>query len=428
MTADDQPTAPDRANALAKRLNIRALFAVGGGNASTLVLGLVTGIITSRVLGPEVRGELVVIQTWAGMAGVLLTAGATQAVVVYKGSDEDLPRPLLLQAGAAFAFGLLLFILLGLSGAQPWINRVGIVGGAIMTAGMVAGSNSAGLAQRLGKMTREFQYARLAPQAFGVLAIVWLWRTRIDQANEWALALGLAVLLPSSVVMVSLLGGVRALAKPNSWLPRKQFVRQSGIAFVAVTGSMIIYQIDGLMVAIWMSSEKVALYAVAASAAGACVAIGRTVGMLLFSELRGIAASSQQRIAIQRGTVRTIVVTAALAIPLIAITPEAIRILYGNPFVPAASATRWLVLASIPLAADYLLVHALLMLGAGRAVFKVQVVAGLMTVLLLGVTIPTGRLDLVALVSVGTYSISAAILFVAAMRRTESPSSCIVAR
>ena len=419
-----KPTASQGQSA---RWRIPAVFAVGGGNVAGLTMGLVSGAIASRVLGPTLRGELVVVQTWAGTAAVVLTLGVTQAVVTYPGSDNDLPRPLLLQSVVALAFGFGLFVLLALSGTQAWMNSAGILGGATLTAGMLMSSNSAGLAQRHGRMTGSFQRVRLIPQVIGALAIIWLWRAGIRGTNTWLLSLGLAILLPSCIMMLSLLGGPQALRMSHRWLPPRLLVRRARNAFLLVVGSSVIYRIDGLFVAMWMPSEKVALYAVAVAAGGACATIGQAVGMVVFSQLRGITEQDHQRAVIRAATARALLATSAVAIPLIAIAPRAIQFVYGTAFVPAAGATRLLVLASIPLAVDYLLVHALLSIKAGGPAFRVQILAGFLTVSLLAAALPTGRLVLVALVSVGVYSVSALLLFAAAMRRTASPQHKMVA-
>lgn len=404
-----------------RRWRASSLFAVGGGNVAVLLLGVVSGAIASRVLGPALRGELVVVQTWAGTAAVLLTLGVTQAVVTYTGSGHELPRPLLLQSAVAFTVGCGIFLLLAVSGTQNWMNLVGVFGGAALTAGMLISSNSAGLAQRHGRMTGEFQRVRLVPQVFGLVAAICLWLAGIRATNTWLIALGVATLLPAFVIMLSLLGGRRALEMPHKWLPPRLLVRGASSAFILVVGSSVIYRIDGLFVAAWLPSEKVALYAVAVAAAGACAMLGQAVGMLVFSQLRGITEHRQQRAVIRRGTARAVVATSAVAIPLIVIAPRAIQFVYGTAFVPATGATRLLVLASIPLVADYLLVHALLITGAGRRVFQVQILAGLLTVSLLIAALPTGQIVLVALVSVGVYLMSAVLLFSAAMRGTVTP-------
>ena len=106
------------------------------------------------------------------------------------------------------------------------MNPVGLFGGAALTAGMLISSNSAGLAQRHGRMTGDFQRVRLIPQVIGVLAIIWLWRAGIRETNTWLLALGFAALLPSCIMMLSLLGGPQALRMTHSWMPPRMLVRQ----------------------------------------------------------------------------------------------------------------------------------------------------------------------------------------------------------
>src|SRR5205823_5668480 len=98
-----------------------------------------------------------------------------QAVVTYRGDDVDLVSPLLLQAGLAIVLGAGLFTVLAVIGRQPWLNPIGVAGGAALTAGGLLSSNSAGLVQRQGRMTREFQRVRLLPQVVGVLAAALLW-------------------------------------------------------------------------------------------------------------------------------------------------------------------------------------------------------------------------------------------------------------
>lgn len=403
-----------------RRLRIPTVFAVSGGNVVGLVLGLASGAIAARVLGPTLRGELVVVQTWAGMAGVVLTLGVTQAAVTYPGSDDDLPRPLLLQSAGALGIGAVMFVALAASGAEDWMNLFGVLGGAALTAGMLMSSNSAGLAQRHGRMAGAFQRVRLLPQVLGVLAIIVLWRMGVQDSNTWLLALGLATLLPSSIMLVSVLGGLKSFRMTRPWLPSRLLVERAWSAFLLVVGSSVVYRIDGLFVAVWLPTEKVALYAVAVAAAGVCATIGQAVGMLVFSQLRGVTSGDHQRTIIRRGTVRALLAASLVAIPLLLIAPHAIQLVYGNDFTPATGAARLLVVGSIPLAADYLLVHALLSIGAGRRALHVQLLAGFLTVSLLAAAVPTGKLTLVACVSVGVYTVSALLLYFAAMRRMTS--------
>lgn len=393
------------------------LLAVGLGNVTGLVFGLVSGVIASRVLGPVLRGEFVAAQTWAGVSAGLLTLGVGQAVVTYRGEDRQLTGPLLLQAAGTLTFGVVLFAALSAYG-QRWLTAAGIVGGATLMTSALTSSTSAGYAQRLGRMTGAFQSVRLLPQAGGVVAVVVVWQSGIRDPNYWLLAVGLAVFVPSVLLMVALLGGPRAIRHIGRVRPTPELVRGAGSAFVIVVGAQLVYRLDSLLVASYLPPYKVALYAVAVSTAGACAAVGQAVGMLTFSRMRDMDDPRTQCAIVRRGTARALAVTATIAVPLAIVAPWAIRIVYGSAFVPASGATRLLVLAAIPLAADYLLLHALLSMSASRGAFRVQLLAAVLTVGLLAAAISNGSLTLVALVSAGVYTLSASLLFVTAMRRT----------
>lgn len=399
---------------------VRPLFAIGLGNLAVLALGLLSSVVSARALGPLLRGEYVAAQTFAGVAAVLLTLGVTQAVVTYRGDYKKLVSALLLQAGSALVLGTALFVTLSITGAQPWLGEAGVIGGATLTASSLIVANSSGLAQRRGHMAGEFQSVRLVPQLVGVLSLMVLWILRVRSPSLWLLTVGIVNLLSSSVMMLHLLGGRGALATLVLRLPPRQLVRGASSAFVTVIGAQLIYRLDSLLVAIWLPSASVGLYAVATSAGGACAAVGQAVGMLTFSRLREVKDSTRQRALIRRSTLLALGVSSAASIPLIIVAPTVIRLVYGSAFGPAESSTRVLALAAIPLSADYLLIHALLSLGAARSVFRVQVFAAALTIGLLIIVIPSGHLAPIALVSLGVYTASAAALFAAAMRRTRA--------
>ncbi len=56
-----------------------------GVNLGLAVLALITGSLVARMLGPEGRGELAAIQTWAAFIALLATLGLPDAVVYFTG-------------------------------------------------------------------------------------------------------------------------------------------------------------------------------------------------------------------------------------------------------------------------------------------------------------------------------------------------------
>lgn len=376
-----------------------------------------SGVLAARLLGPELRGEYVAAITLAGLCGTLLTLGGSQAVVTYRGPDAGIRGPLLLQSLLAAVLGTAVFLVLRATG-QGWLTTVGVAGGGLWTAGTLITATNAGLAQRTGRMAGAFQQVRLLPQAAGLVAVGVLWLAGDRRPDHWLLAVGGATAGSAAVLFVGMLGGPRSVLAPGSLRPPRQLLRQAGQAFLVVVGAQLVYRLDSVLVALYLPATQVAMYAVAVAASGACASIGWAVGMVTFSDLRAIADPARRRAVLRSSTALAVGVTAAVAVPLAVLAPWAIRVVYGPAFTAAAGPTRVLVLAAIPLAADYLLLHALLSLSGARAAVAVQTVVVVLTVVALGVAVGSGNLVAVALVSLLTYSVSASLLFGVAQRRT----------
>ncbi|WP_250290660.1 lipopolysaccharide biosynthesis protein [Frankia sp. CiP1_Cm_nod1] len=393
-------------------------IAVAAGNAAAILIGLASGIVTARVLGPTARGAFVATQTMSGVAAVVLTLGVTQAVVTGRGSDRDLAGPLLAQVAVVALVAAALFGTLAGVGAQPWLDGYGVIGAAAATAGAVAASLASGMAQRRSRMTGEFQLVRLLPSLAGLFLLVVAWRAGTREVGVWLLCSGVGVAVPAVVMLARTLGEPGTPRRPARFLPSRALVRGAVAALPTAIGAQVIYRLDSVVVAAARPTSDVAFYGVAATASLTCTALGQAVGMLAFSRLRHAHGLNQQRLLIRRGVRWALGVAAGVALPVMLLAPELITLCYGREFLPAVAPTRALVLAAIPLSADYLLIHALLSLSGQRSVYGTQALAAALTVVGLCVTVPTGNLALIAAMSIVIYTLSAALMFGAVLRRT----------
>lgn len=398
----------------------QVVFAVALGNMSVLGLGTLTAVIGARALAPEARGEFVATQTWASMAAVVFTFGVTQAVVTYRGAEGHLAQLLALQAVTSFILGLLLCLLLRSSGAQPWLGPWGVIGGAAITSGGLITSLCAGVVQRRGGMSRDFQLVRLAPQVAGLIVIVGLWLADVQGSEIWLAGTGAATLLISATQFLRLVGP--DFSRPARWRPQvpQGFVGEAATAFVTAIGAQVVYRLDLLLVGIMMSPIKTALYAVAVSAGVACASVGQAVGMVTFSQLARAEPGWERWSLIQKGVWRAAMGAGVLAIPIALLAQPLIRAVYGIPYEGAAPATRVLVLAAIPLSIDYLLIHALLATRAKLQAVLIQALMVCLTTIGLVVAINSGHLVAVAAVSVGVYCSSSALMMAVAWTRRKS--------
>lgn len=399
----------------------RALAAIGGANALILVLGLASAIVAARALGPTARGEFVATYTLATTAALFLTFGMSQAVVTYPHPEANLRGPLILQATFALGAGAVLCTFLAVSGLEPWLDVRGVVGGATVTAAGVTSSLAAGWAQRRGEMVKDFQYARLIPQATVLAGMAVLAVTGNRDTNTWLLGAGLAYFLPALVIFWRTNADGHLFPRIRNILPDTLLLRDALGAFALVIGSQVVYRLDSSVVALWLPPEKVALYAVAVAAATACAAIGQTVGMLAFSELRTLQDPVERVRRVRRDVLRAFVITGGVGAVAMAFTPELIHVAYGQAFMGATEATRVSIAVSVPLALDYLLIHALLMMRIRRRAVAIQALTVLITCALLALTVPTENLALIAGVSLVAHSVSVVLLLRAVNRSAGRP-------
>lgn len=387
----------------------RTLAAIGSGNAAMLMLGLLSGIIAARLLGPHARGEFVATYTLTTVAAMFLTFGMSQAVVTYPGKESDVSGPLILQSVLSGLVGGVMCLGLAATDVQPWLDTAGILGGAFITAAGVVSSLGAGLAQRRGSMVREFQYVRVAPQAAVPIGMGLLALTGNRDPNDWLLVVGIAYLAPGVGILWWMLGLRPTFTRLR---PTPEFLKDAVTAFTLVIGSGLIFRLDSVAVAIWLQPTEVALYAVAIAASNAASGIGKSVGMLTFSELPDVAPGERVR-RVRREVFRTFAITGVLAAIAVLFAPWLIWLAYGEEFLGATAATRVAVIVAIPIAIEYLLIHALLVMQVRRRAFVVEVVSIVLFSGLLALTIPTGNLVLVALASMAGHTFAMVFLLLA---------------
>ncbi|MCL9798123.1 hypothetical protein MXD58_028205, partial [Frankia sp. AgKG'84/4] len=225
--------------------------------------------------------------------------------------------------------------------------------------------------------------------------------------------------LGSWCLLVAGLAGCPARARRRGrvrLLPRRGFVRLALGAYGTVVGAQIIYRLDMLLVASFREAADVAFYGVAVAFATAVGTICQATGMVVFSRLRTIVDPRARARTVRRAVFATVAIATAIATPVALLAPLGIRIVYGDQFATATTTTRLLVLAAIPQAVDYLLIHVLLGYRCARSVLAVQVPVALATVLGLAFALRLGALPAVAAVSGATYTASAAALYVACSR------------
>src|SRR5262245_2797465 len=82
-------------------IDVRPFVSTAAANAALAVIGLLTGLLTARLLGAEGRGQLAAVQAWPLFLATLGSFGLPEAIAYFVARSPS-------QARAALATGLLL--------------------------------------------------------------------------------------------------------------------------------------------------------------------------------------------------------------------------------------------------------------------------------------------------------------------------------
>lgn len=399
------------------------LIAVLVGNVGVLGLGLASGVVASRALGPTGRGDYFAVQATAAVIAVAATMGVTQALVTSDEAVESLTGPIILPPLVAGMMGLSLGIVFNVSN-HPWLTTSGILGASMLTSAGVLGSFVGAHAQRAGRMKGHFQRARLLPQLAVVVVMLTLWLTGQQSINLWLLVSGVGITLPTLVLFFPI--AKRSLgfySGKRRWVPSVSFRRQASTAWVIAVGSQLLYRADVVVVGTALDSYSIGLYSVGVAAGMAVAGIGQAAGMLAFSDLRRQTDNTEQWAIISRGLLQTVLLTVALTVPVVLLTPWLVHALYGSQFEGSILPARILVVAAVPLSIDYLLTHAALSVGARKQLLWTQALMITLTAILLVAAVQTEDLKIIAGVSLITYPLSGATLWALVRNKLLAPNS-----
>ena len=256
--------------------------------ATTAVAGL-GGIIIARAVGPTVRGEYAAVTAWMGV--LLIVGGMGQpAALVYYVAREPLrardyvatSRAMMLATGmVALVAGVLLAPVLG-HGLPTVTTGYRIAFGALIVA-FVGGSFTASLQAR---DLHRWNVVRVTQPAFGLIAIVVLWRLR-------RLTLDVALIVIATTMLLQLIWAYRncrltGLAPGRVHLDLIRPLSSYGAAQIAaVAPATLNAQLDQLVLSQTVPAADLGRYAIAVSISLLPMPLVTAIGNVAFPRLAG---------------------------------------------------------------------------------------------------------------------------------------------
>jgi O-antigen/teichoic acid export membrane protein len=379
-------------------------------NVIIAAIGIATGLLSARLLGPTGRGELAAIQTWSILIASLALLGLPEAVVYFTSRHSDLAGRYLVSAVALILMGSSGFLILGW-GLMPWLLRA--QSGEVIDAAQVF----------LVVMLLAFSLIGMPHQ---VLRAVGAWRAwnlfRILPHLGWLTGLLGVLVFSSWATPVALsrlyLGAHVVLIFPMAFLIwrciRRPFEMQIGLfrpflnyglpSMLTILPQAMNLRLDQLLIAMLFEPRLLGLYVVAAAWSGAIAPIINAVGPVLFPRLSKDADRTQQRILVSSVVRITSLVILILTVLLLVLTPFMVPFLFGSAYRDAVPAAQILVVAGAFGNLNLTLEDGLRGLGRPRQVLIAEVIGMAVTAVLLWLLLPLLNILGAAVASVVAYA------------------------
>jgi O-antigen/teichoic acid export membrane protein len=319
-------------------------------SAGTVLLSVVTGVLTARLLGTEGRGQVAAISAWLLTLSWGASLGFSDAMVYHQAkrftSTATIVATTLLSVPLLGALGVGMAQLLVSVGFSAQTSETQSLARAFLCAvPFVLGLHSV-WALLIGQQRfRDLNIVRLAQPmicavGFAVLAA----------ANGFTVRAALLVQV-GSYALVLLVAGVSLVRSAGFALPSVSLsvsalgygLRLQGVAL----GQLLTARLDLLMLPAFVAAAGLGYYSVAVSVASMVAVLFGGLGMVVFP----VAASADREQAadvVERGVRLTFFGGTACVIVLALSAPTLIPLVYGNQFAAAVPAL-WLLLPGIVL-------------------------------------------------------------------------------
>ena len=406
---------------------IAASFVVSG---LILGLGMITGVVLARSLGPQARGELAAILLWPSLLAALGSLGVADAVLYHAARRSD---PLGTIVGTSLLIALAQSLILG-------IGALLVVPAVLSLRGIDAPITVylsllyiplflvtdylifvlAGI-QRLS----WFQALRLSWVVISAAMLTALWLTgglSVRSAVLVYLATFALIIAVASVLVIPA-GGLRLRYSHQLAKSLLSF----GIKSHLSTASGVLNQrVDQLVISVFLAPTALGTYVVAVAISSVPAVVGSAIALVVFPRVARLQAG-RARDAMARRTVQLTLFTATvIAVVLMVTVHWLVGFLVGSAYRDAVNIARVLIVASVFLGMSSTLTALLkavgrpLQAGLGASLALLVTVAGLILL------VPPYGLMGAAVVSLAAYAVSATFMLQRAARELELPIGALL--
>lgn len=309
--------------------------------------GLVTGVLTARLLGPTSRGELATVMLWPIILTNLGLMGCNWALARQVACDPEREADQVCSAASVGMAAAILYFSVGYF-IMPYLipkDRYYLLPLARFCLLLIPLDifSQILLGIEHGRMRwRRYNYVRASFYLFYLISVCFIWISRKSQVSwfVWAFLVShlLAVFLRLAIQRKSFALGKLRLAQCV------RLVRSGWPYFWATATNLLALQLDKILVVSLLDAEAAGLYAVALTFGNAQSSLGEALGITSFAILSNEKSPDSQERILTETFRQSALMSAALGLLLACLIPFLIKPLFGIAY---SSAVRPAVILAI---------------------------------------------------------------------------------
>lgn len=327
------------------------------------MFSVVTSLIGARALGPAGRGDLLLITLWPILIAILIEMGLPNSYRYWMAKEPERVSKLfsnaviytLVVGFVAFIIGDLVvpYLISHHSDEVKLLIRIYMIN--------ISGVVFLSLMRGLLEGTRRFGWSGAARfiffgvQAVGFSVLWMMGRLTVTTAT-------FTMILGQTVAMSLALGAVLRKLRPRwspSWSEFKVSMHYGLRDYAGGIADYATLRLDQLVLGATASNAAVGLYVVAVRLSEMTTFVAGAAADALMPEVAGARKGDQAEALLARTLRLTIYLNLLILVPFWLAAPTMLRILFGESFVPAASALRWLLVAAVVWSAGAIVVRGL---------------------------------------------------------------------
>jgi O-antigen/teichoic acid export membrane protein len=390
---------------------VRALATTAGATVAISAVSGLTGVVSTRALGPYERGLLATAVVWTSVLGSLVAAGLPQALTYFVAKEREAAASYVATALVLGAVGGVALGVVGAASALILVESPAAPAMAVLFGGIplvIAGGLC--VAAILGQARYvAWSALRILGPSLALVGVVVIATRGVATATAIVLVTATATALQAIGAFVYL-RRQHLLGRPSRSAARNLLV-YGWKQLIAGVGWLLTYKLDQIALTFLVAPAALGLYAVAASVGEIIAPTAASAGSVMLTRIAA-RGYDEVRHALPLALGFCLAVSGSLSLFAFVSGEWLLRTLFGAGFGPGADEMRILLVGSVALAVATVLGDTLRGLGRPLTAARAEMAGAVATAALLSALVPPLGILGAAIASTLSYSLVMVLLAV----------------